>query len=112
MDDPGRYYTPELQSLTREKIRKIGCPILIARGDVHAINKLNDEIVVPELKAAGKQVEVIVYPGERHGFSNSGTPQATLKFFNDADAFFRRYLATRPTPVEASLVQQVPVVRP
>ncbi len=34
MKDPKRFYTPELQERTREKIARIGCPILIAHGDI------------------------------------------------------------------------------
>src|SRR5688572_24993390 len=30
MEEPKRFYTPELQKRTREKVEKINCPILIA----------------------------------------------------------------------------------
>jgi acetyl esterase/lipase len=109
MQDPQRYYTPELRKFTEEKIRKINCPVFIAHGDKHAINKINNEIFVPALKAAGKQVEVILYPGENHGFSHRGTPAMTKKFFDDCDAFFRRHLPTQPRPLARTLVSQVPV---
>jgi dipeptidyl aminopeptidase/acylaminoacyl peptidase len=109
MQNPKKYYTPELQKLTREKVRKISCPVFIAHGNVHPINKINNEIFIPELKEAGKRVEVILYPGEKHGFSHSGTPKATQKFFEDCYAFFKRHLPTQPAPLEATLIQQVPV---
>lgn len=111
MKDPKRYYTPELQKLTREKIRKIDCPILIVHGDVHIINKINNEIFIPELKEAGKKVEVILYPGEKHGFSHAGTPQATKKFFDDCHAFFQRHLTTRPSPLAQALIKELAVER-
>lgn len=111
MADPRRFYTPELQERTRTKIRKIGCPVFIAYGDVHPINKINHEIVIPELQRAKKSLEVILYPGEKHGFSRHGTPQATLKFFRDCDTFFRKYLATQPVALDQDLVEDVPVER-
>jgi dienelactone hydrolase len=113
MDDPKRFYTPELQKFTREKIARIRCPVFIAHGDKHAINKVNHEIIIPELKAAGKKLQVTAYPGQPHGFyyGRSGTPEAAQKFFDDCHAFFQRHLATQPKPLEASLVQQVPIER-
>lgn len=110
MEDPKRFYTPEAQKLTREKIRKIGCPLFVAHGDVNVINKVNNEILVPELKQAGKKLEVILYRGERHGFSyGGGTPGAAQKFFDDCHTFYKRHLPTQPTPVDKSLVKDVPV---
>jgi len=79
---------------------------LIAEGDKHPIKKINDEIIVPALKEVKKTVEVILYPGEPHGFSHgSGSPAAADKFFRDSDGFFRRYLRTQPTPPDPSLVK-------
>ncbi|MDQ3622332.1 MAG: dienelactone hydrolase family protein [Verrucomicrobiota bacterium] len=111
MDDPKRFYSAELQKFTREKIAKIRCPVLIAHGDKHPINKINHEIVIPEMHAAKKPLEVIHYPGQPHGFyyGRNGDPEAGQKFFNDAQAFFKRHLPTRPTPLDESLVKQVPV---
>src|SRR5438128_1121586 len=39
MSDPKKYYTPELQKFTRAKIKKIGCPVFIAYGNVSKINR-------------------------------------------------------------------------
>ncbi len=85
--------------------------MFIAYGDKSAINKINNEIVIPALKAAGKQVEEILYPGENHGFSQRGTPEEMKKFFDDCDAFFKRHLPTQPTPLEGSLIKQAPAGR-
>ena len=101
MADPKRFYTPALRKFTQQKIRRISCPIFIANGSVHVINKINNEIFVPELKALGKNPEVIVYPGEKHGFSHGrSSPEAAQKFFKDCRAFFNRYLPTKPKPVQ------------
>lgn len=104
MRDPHLYLRPELKDFTRKKIEKIRCPVFIAHGDVHPLKKLNLEIFVPELKAAGKTVELIVYPGQPHGFyfGRNGTPEAAQKFFDDCHAFFKRYLPTQPVPLAQS----------
>ncbi len=117
MDDPKKFYTPELEKLTRAKVGKINCPVLIVNGDQHPINKINHEIVIPELKKAEKKVEVILYPGQPHGFYNgqvtrNRSPDAVLKCFADCHAFFKKHLPTQPTPLEGSLVKQVPAGRP
>lgn len=113
MADPRRFYTPDLQKYTQAKIRRINCPVLIVQGDVHPINKINNEIIIPELKAAGKRLEVILYPGQPHGFyfGGNGAPEAGQKCFDDSHAFFKRHLATQPRPLEESLVKRVPVDR-
>jgi dipeptidyl aminopeptidase/acylaminoacyl peptidase len=107
MDDPKHYYTPELQKFTREKIQRITCPVLIVHGDQHPINKINHEIIIPELKAAGKDVEVILYLGQPHTFvfAQEGSPEAALKCFNDCDAFVRRYIKIQPTPLDRALIK-------
>lgn len=113
MEDPKRYYTPEFQKHTREKVATIKCPILICQGDQHPINKVNNDVFIPELKQAGKQVEVIVYPGQPHSFffGSLATGDAGQKVFNDAHAFFKRHSKSQPVPLDASLVKQVPLGR-
>jgi acetyl esterase/lipase len=110
MEDPKSYYTPELQEHTRDKIGKINCPIFIGQGDKHIINKINNEIFIPELKKAEKKLEVILYPGAPHGFSwGFGTPQVAKQFFDDTHAFFKKHVPTPPIALDESLVKQVPV---
>jgi len=112
MANPGPAYTPELQKLTREKIGRIKAPIFIAHSDVHIINKINNEIFIPELKRSGKTVEVLFYPGQQHGWSRGvATPEAALKFFEEADRFFHKYIKTAPKPLAENLVKQVPTGR-
>jgi len=111
--DPKRYYTSEYQERTRAKIGKIRCPILIVQGDQAPINAFNAAVLIPELRAAGKTLEVITYPGEPHCFAFYGTgprtprPAAALKAFVDTDRFVRRYLRTKPKPLEPGLVTHV-----
>ena len=124
--DPKKYYTPEYQKMTREKIARIKCPILIIQGDLPmlgspndkvrltGVNQFNAEITIPELRAAGKTLEVKTYPGEPHSFAffNSPTrtprPAVAEKAFEDVNAFLQKHLPTKPTPMDPSLVKQVP----
>ncbi len=112
MTDPKRLYTPEMEQLTRKKVAKIGCPVLIASGGQHPVNKANDEIFIPELKRANKTFETILYRGEPHGFSGGGgSPGAEKKFFEDCQTFFTKRLATKPAAVAPALIREVPARR-
>jgi dipeptidyl aminopeptidase/acylaminoacyl peptidase len=108
MADPKKYYTPELQKFTKDKIARISCPVFIALGGTSQINKINDDIIIPELKEAGKNPEVVLYPGQPHGFSK-GASAAALKFYNDASAFILKSVPTKPAALDASIVKAVSV---
>src|SRR5438067_10616814 len=107
MADPKKYYTPELQRFTRAKIAKISCPVFIALGGTSQINKINTDIIIPELKEAGKDPRVFFYPNQPHGFSKGASP-AAAKFYNDASAFLLKHLPTKPTALDESIVKNVP----
>ena len=121
-----KYDTAGPQRLLRTKIAKIDCPILIVQGDVDRregpINRFNADVLIPELRAARKQVEVSTYPGQAHCFcSASGLPRpggaaapaswpgAALKAFHDIDMFCRRHVRSRPQAIDATLIRQEPV---
>jgi len=78
------------------------------------VNKFNAEITIPELRAAGKTLEVITYTGEPHAFAFVSTPTRTprpaisRKAFEDVDAFIRKHLTTKPSPIDPSVVQHEP----
>jgi len=66
--------------------------------------------LIPELRGAGKSLEVKTYPGEQHCFCMFGResrPGDVLKAFRDMDGFCRRYVATKPKPLDSGLVKQV-----
>ena len=114
-DDP-REYTPQHQQRTREKIGGIRSPILIVQGDpASRLNQFNAAVLIPELRTAGKSVEVRTYPGEPHCFAFYGSgprtprPAAAAKVFQDVDAFFRRHLETKPKLIDSTLVRQVAI---
>jgi dipeptidyl aminopeptidase/acylaminoacyl peptidase len=116
-ENPKQFYTPEYQHIFRTKIARIKCPILIIQGDDEArgssVNKFNAEVLIPELRAQGKTVEVLTYPGEPHCFcfegSGRGTPHpaVALKAYQDAERFVRRLLATKPKQLDSALVTYV-----
>jgi dienelactone hydrolase len=125
--DPKRWrllYTAECQKLTRDKIAKIRCPIILVQGDVFPVINFNKEILIPELRDLGKNVVVLTYPGEPHGFAISESakdsektpfprtatrpfPQVAESVFEDVHALVRRHLPTKPVPIDAKLVKQV-----
>ncbi len=120
--DPKRWrllYTAECQKLTRDKIAKIRCPILIIQGNPAAVemlaNPFNAEILLPELKAADKTVEVFTYKDEPHCFAFYSSPPRTphpevaRKAFEDVDGYLRKQLKTKPVPIDPKLVKQVPI---
>jgi len=116
-DNHQRYFTPELRKFTRDKIRRITCPILILHGDdtgsvnrFASLNRFNNDVFVPELRAARKKVEVIAYPEESHCFGIWGDRRpAAGKLFADVASFFKRYLRTQPVPIDQSLVSETPI---
>ncbi len=114
-ESPKRYYTPEFQKLTRAKLARIKCPILIIQGDVQPVNHFNAEVLIPELRAAGKKLEVLTYPGEPHCFCFYGAgprtprPETALKAYDDIAAFCRRHVPTQPKALDSNVVKLVPV---
>ena len=114
MADPHGHYTTEFQELTRAKMARIESPILIIQGDQNPLPFFNEEILIPELRTAGKDVTVITYRGEPHSFAYYSLPNRTprpavaLKAFNDVDEFLRSHLTTQPRPIDPAFVQHVP----
>ncbi len=118
LEDPRQFFTPELRRSAQEEFRKISGPIFLAAGDRGQGVDIHNEFLIPDLKAAGKDVEAIVYPGQPHAFGwygglgptpSEGKAEAARTFFADMHAFFSRHLPTQPEPVDDSLVEHVPV---
>ena len=112
MRNPKTYYTPELQQFTQAKVKQIHCPVLILHGDIHPLKVINQEIIVPELKAANKPVVYIEYPGQPHAFW-WGSQDAAVgqKVFDDSMRFLKPTLKTQPVAIDESLIKRVPVGR-
>jgi dienelactone hydrolase len=71
-------------------------------------------VLLPELRALGKTVEVKSYAGQPHCFAFGGNvpmrAAIALQAWQDADAFFRRHMPTKPTPIDPKLVTNAPIV--
>jgi acetyl esterase/lipase len=91
MDNPAKHYTAGIQKITKDKIRRVQCPVFFAEGGVHVINRINNEIIFPEFEAAGKSFQVKLYPAQHHGFSMKSDA-----FFEDCQAFLARHVFPRP----------------
>ena len=109
MKEPRRYYTPEVQRLTREKIKRIAAPIFIAHGDNRPASLLPiNELLMEEMKTVGKPADFILYPKQPHGFyfGRTGDQAMGLKFFVDCTTFFGRHVKTKPVAIDSSLISQ------
>jgi acetyl esterase/lipase len=112
MRNPKKYYTPELQAFTRAKLKQIHCPVLIVHGDIHPLKIINQEIIVPELRAANKPVEYIEYAGQPHAFWWGSQDGAVgQKVFDDAMRFLKPTLKTQPVAIDDSQITRVPAGR-
>ncbi len=90
------------------QVARITAPILIVQGDRPdaPLNRFNDQVLLPELRAAGRAVDVKTYPGA-HCFATQGRTAAAVRAFEDIEAFFRKHIPTAPTPIDSALVQQL-----
>lgn len=117
--EPKKYYTAEYQKRSREKIARMTCEFIFVQGE--GPNQLfpqsvdfNRVILFPELLNLGKNLVVLSYPGEPHCFAFYSNPDRTPhpavaeSAFEDVAALVRRHLRTKPSPMDPSLVKQVP----
>jgi acetyl esterase/lipase len=138
MEDGRRYYTAKLQKSFRAKLATLSAPILIVQGDVGegpvtvdgpGRNRFNADVLIPELRATGRQFVVKIYHEQAHCFcSASGQPRpggmaapaswpaAALSAFQDIDTFCRAHVRTQPKALDAALVtheavRQGPIAR-
>lgn len=133
--EPQRYYSAEYQRVLRGKLARINCPILLVQGDLTPGNRFNAEVLVPELRALDKNVDVLTYPGQPHCFCFLGTPDtvstgllklgaptspsppaarppspdAQAKAAADIATFCARHVRTKPQPIRSSLVRWVTI---
>ena len=110
MEHPEHYQTDATQRILRSRIASIRRPILIVQGDPNRAdftNSFNARVLLPELRRAGKSVDVVSYPGEGHCFcflGTGGAPAAARGCVRAVDAFCRRYFAVPPMPLDARFV--------
>ncbi len=95
MQDPLPLYTAERREETRAWMNKIECPVLILQGKPVLLYKVNFEILIPEMKALGKDISSITYPGMVHGFywgktKTGATLETVEKVVDDSLRFLAR----------------------
>jgi acetyl esterase/lipase len=115
MQDPPRFWTPEIQQKTRERLARLSCPVFLGHGDINGLKKINFEVFLPELMKSGKPVQIHVYPGMQHssfGFYYPKRVEYVKRFFDDCNGMFKRYLPTQPVPVDRAAVQWAPDTPP
>lgn len=110
--DPRKYYTPELQTFTEGKVKNINCPVFIVHSDVHPVNNVTNEIVIPAMRAAGKSYEIMFMPGLKHGFYNGYDHAAGMQMYEALAGFYSRNIVSKPKPIDSSLIKIEPVVHP
>jgi len=99
-----KYFGDENSIILKEKVQRLSCPILVVHSDVHQISIVNSKYHIPEIRAQGKSLETILYPGFDHGFywgrGRTGiTKDVFERMVNHLRKYFSEYLRTRPTPI-------------
>ena len=97
-----KYFKDENKRILEEKVRTLSKPMLIVHSDQHPINILNDLHLLPGIRAAGKNLETILYPGFGHGFvwgADGVTEEAFSKLLGDLDGFFKQHVRIKPQPL-------------
>ena len=95
LGEPERFITDAAKKQTHEKVSKVACPVFYAHSDQVVLNKLNDLVLVPELKKMKPKLEMKLYPKLNHTFSTKHEP-----FFTDCNAFFKKHLKRQPTAIK------------
>jgi len=99
-----KYYSEKNREILDRKVKTLSCPMLIVHSDVHQINTVTSNYLIPKIKAQGKDLKTILYPGIRHGFYwGRGRTGITVEVFEkmatDMQVFFHEHVKTRPVPI-------------
>lgn len=92
MEDPQSEYTPGRREEMRAWMAEIDCPVLVLQGEPVGLYKTNFEILIPEMRALGKEISSITYPGMTHGFywgtaRTGATVETVEKIVKDVGVF-------------------------
>ncbi len=105
INDPAAFWTPEIVANVRDKVSRFETPLLILHGDIHPLKNVNMDYVFPEIKKAGKTMEVKVYPGKNHGFywGTRVNEEFIEEMIQDIQDFADEYLKTKPVAMDSNL---------
>lgn len=138
--DPIGLYRATYQTATRSKVARIQTPILLLQNDPvfdlasQSVIEFNRQVLVPELRAAGKTIQVTSFARQSHCFCfvggnrvipggagqwvpaiepgarrpPDGYAAAALKAFGDIQAFCLPLLKTKPVAIPPNLVAEMP----
>ncbi len=69
MQDPLDHYSGQVKRQTRALLKAIDCPILLLQGDSrNSLDKINNQLLIPEMKSMNKDISSMRFPGLAHGF--------------------------------------------
>lgn len=96
MENPAEKYTPARQKEMRAWMKAIDCPVLVLQGKPVGLYKTNFEILIPEMKALGREISSITYPGLTHGFywgtvKTGATLKTVERIVGDVDGFIGKH---------------------
>lgn len=97
-----KYFKDENKRILEDKVRTLTKPMLIVHSDQHPVNVLNDLHLLPAIRATGKNLETILYPGFGHAFAwgvAGVTEEAFTKLISDLDGFFKQHVRIKPQPL-------------
>ena len=67
--DPLYHYSGKVKPQTRALLKAIDCPILLLQGDSNnTLDKINNQLLIPEMKSMNKDISSMRFPGLAHGF--------------------------------------------
>ena len=67
--DPLNHYSGKVKRQTRALLKAIDCPILLLQGDSNnTLDKINNQLLIPEMKSMNKDISSMRFPGLAHGF--------------------------------------------
>ena len=97
MQQPLDHYKGNVKKKTRALFKAIDCPILLLQGDTkNNLDKINNQLLIPELKSFNKDISSMRFPGLGHGFYwgtvKTGVDLETVeKIVKDLTAYIREH---------------------
>ena len=97
-----KYHNSEKQIILENKVQRISPPVMLIHSDVHPVNRVNAELLIPALTKYNKLIKEINYPGYGHGYlhGRDGMTEEGIEIIvTDIVAYSNRYIAVKPRPL-------------